>query len=381
MKQSIFKISTFFAILMVLSCGRSEKKEGSSNEIDGGADNLISVSVAQFEKNNMQLGRPVPHSFKSKVQVNGHIDVAPQNKAVISVPLGGYITRTTLVVGDRVKRGQLLATLENPEFITLQQNYLEITEQLPYLKAEFERQKTLFDENITSQKNYLKSQAEYKKALATTSGLKQQLNLLNIPIEQLEAGNLSSSTSIYSPISGSISRLNITLGAYISPATEVMEIINTDHIHLELAVFEKDVIQVKEGQEIVFRIPEASGTTHQGFIHRVGRAIDENRRVLVHGHIENDKDFNFILGMFVDATIITDSIKRMALPESAVVESAGRHYILKLESKNVDAYLFVPMVVEVYEREADMIAIGPEELINPEDQFLTSDAFSLLGSY
>ena len=381
MKRIIFHISLIFALFMIISCGRSDKSSSPSEGINGVADNLISVSIAQFDNNNMQLGQPVEQSFKNKVQVNGLIDVPPQNKVVISVPLGGYITRTTLLVGDKVKRGQVLATLENPEFISLQQKYLEVKEELPYLKAEYERHQTLFEENITSQKNYLKSQSEYKKAQATFSGLREQLNLLHIPIERVEAGNLSASTSIYAPIEGSISKMNITKGAYISPATEVMEIINTDHIHLELAVFEKDIIQIKEGQDIVFRIPEASATTYEGAVYRVGKSIDENRRILVHGHIDNSEEFNFIKGMFVDATIITDSISRMSFPESAVVESGGKYFVLKLAEKTDDQYLFTPVEIEVYARENDRIAVGPEELINPNDQYLTSEAFSLLGSY
>ena len=380
MRRNIFNISLFFALFTVVSCGRNEKSTPSDG-INGAAENRISVSVAQFDKNNMQLGRPEEHSFKNKVQVNGLIDVPPQNKVVISIPMGGYITKTTLLVGDRVKRGQVLATLENPEFISLQQRYLEIKEELPYLKAEYERHETLFEENITSQKNYLKSQSEYKKAQATFSGLQQQLKLINIPIERVEAGNLSASTSIYAPIEGSISKMNITKGAYISPATEVMEIINTDHIHLELAVFEKDIIQIKEGQDIVFRIPEASATSYKGAVYRVGKSIDENRRILVHGHIDNPEKFNFIKGMFVDATIITDSANRMSFPESTVVESGGKYFVLKLAEKAAEQYLFTPVEIEVYARENDLIAVGPEELINPNDQYLISEAFSLLGSY
>ena len=379
MYQSIFKISIILISLLILSCRQNIKGDASANGVEDGEKDMIRVSLAQFEKNQMKLGSPVSSTFKVKVQVSGLIDVPPQNKVVISIPMGGYITQTSLLVGDRVKRGQVLATLENPEFISLQQKYLEVKEQLPYLKAEFDRHKTLYEENITSQKNYLKSEAEYKTALATYKGLNEQLKLINISTDKVEGGNLSSSTSIYTPIDGSISKMNITKGAYISPATEVMEIINTDHIHLELAVFEKDIMTVQEGQEIVFRIPEASGTYYQGSVYRVGRSVDENRRILVHGHIDNPEKFNFIKGMFVDAHIVTDTLNHMALPESAVVESGGGQYVLKLMSKNDDEFLFTPLAVELYEK--GVIAVGPKELIGKEDQFLTSGAFSLLGSY
>ena len=71
----------------------------------------------------------------------------------------------------------------------------------------------------------------------------------------------------------------------------------------------------------------------------------------------------------------------MSFPESAVVESGGKYFMLKLAEKTGGQYLFTPVEVEVYDRENELVAVGPEELINPNDQYLTSEAFSLLGVY
>ena len=175
--------------------------------------------------------------------------------------------------------------------------------------------------------------------------------------------------------------MNITKGAYISPATEILEIINTDHIHLELSVFEKDILPLKEGQAIEFSTPEASDKRHRGKVHRIGSSIDENRRVIVHGHIEEPSDFNFISGMFVNAEIIIEDQSYYALPETGVVEMGNRYFVLKLRNKNENEYVFKPLEVDIYDTESGFIAIGPETRINKEDQFLTRGAFGIMGSY
>ena len=67
------------------------------------------------------------------------------------------------MVGDKVTKGQALLTLQNTEFLDIQKEYLEVAEQINYLKSEYERQKTLYDEKISSQKNYLKAESDYRK--------------------------------------------------------------------------------------------------------------------------------------------------------------------------------------------------------------------------
>lgn len=380
MPRYFIKTLLILSVIVSSSCGRSEKNSTSSGR-DGLEEGLIQITSAQFKENQFELGKLQDRIFKHHIEVAGMIDVPPQNKAVVSIPVGGYITNTELLVGDHVQKGQVLVTLENPEFIKLQQNYMEIKQQLRYLEAEYERHQKLHEENITSQKNFLKAESDYKTALATFEGLSQQLRILNISTDKLEAGQMSPRTNIYAPISGSISKMNITKGAYVSPATEVMEIINTDHIHLELVVFEKDIIHVQEGQAIEFQIPEASKEVYSGRVYRMGSSIDENRRILVHGHIEKPNSLNLLQGMFVNASIIIDSIQRKALPEAAVVQMGERNFILKLIEKSENEYVFKIVEVDAIDKVSGFVGIGSESLIKDEDEFLTSGAFSLIGNY
>ncbi len=340
------KIYILLFSLVLVACGNSEKTTELVSETETHKDD-ITITKAQFEGEKMAFGTLGEYDFNETVKVNGIIDVPPKNKSSVSTFRGGYITKTPLLVGDSVKKGQLLVTLENPEFVELQQNYLEVSEQLNYLKSEFNRQKTLFDEKITSEKNYLKAESAYKSNLAHYNGLRKKLQMLNLNPSSVEQGRIASTINLYAPISGHVTKVNVSNGTYVSPSDVIMEIVDIDHIHLELLVFEKDIMQIKKDQKIEFTIPEASDKTFEAEVHLVGTTIDEQtRRVKVHGHVDNDKE-NFIVGMFVDADIIIESKKGFGLPKEALIEVDNEFFVLILDEENTDEFHFETFKLEL----------------------------------
>lgn len=367
---------TLVSILLV-ACGNSEKNNEKIAETPTSTTNII-VTQSQFDSEQMQLGKLEEINFDTTIKTSGMIDVPPHNKASISTFMGGYITKTPLLIGDKVKKGQLLVTLENPEFIEIQQQYLEISEQLNYLKSEFNRQKTLFDEKITSQKNYLKAESSYKSSLASYNGLRKKLIMLNISPNSVEKGQITSTVNLFSPIDGFVTKVNISTGAYVSPADVIMEIIDTEHIHLELSVFEKDILNVKKGQKITFKIPEASDKTFEAEVHLVGTTIDEiSRNVKVHAHIINEEEANFIVGMFAEASISINTSKQLALPKEAVLEMDSNFYVLSLTKKENSTYHFEKIKVDLGGQNEHYVTILNSDKIQNKD-LLVKGGFMLL---
>ncbi|MHA7864832.1 efflux RND transporter periplasmic adaptor subunit [Flagellimonas marinaquae] len=372
--KHIFQISA--ALLLMVSCGNKNSESSSAEE--QGEETGIVVTQNQFDTNDLMLGTMEKRTFPKIVETSGMIDVPPENRATITAFMGGFVKQTSLLVGNRVKEGQLLVVLENQEFVQMQQDYLEIFNQLDFLKAEFERNQTLFEEKIASQKNFLQAKSNYDTAKARYQGLKEQLQMLNISPSAVEQGKISSQAAIYAPITGSITKMNVAKGSYVSPATEILEIVNNDHIHLELTVFEKDILKVKKGQKILFKIPEASETSFNAEVYLVGTSIDSDKRTIkVHGHLEHEEDTNFLPGMFVDAMIMTDTVQTWALPEEAVIESEGNHYVLKLIKKE-DGYTFERIPVaqgNSYDGYSEIIS----EQLTESDEFLIKGVFDLIG--
>ncbi|MBO0353017.1 efflux RND transporter periplasmic adaptor subunit [Muricauda ruestringensis] len=372
--KHILQFAAVFLLLM--GCGNKNSEASASEE--QGEETGIVVSQDQFDTNDLTMGTMEKRTFPKMVETSGMIDVPPENRASVSAFMGGFVKKTSLLIGDKVKKGQLLVVLENQEFVQMQQEYLEVFNQLDFLKAEFERNQTLFDEQIASQKNLLQAKSNYQTAQARYQGLGEQLRMLNISPSNVEKGIITSQASIYAPISGSVTKMNVAKGSYVSPATEILEIVDNEHVHLELTVFEKDILKVKKGQKIQFRIPEASEEAFNAEVHLVGTSIDNAKRTIkVHGHLEQE-DGNFLPGMFVDAMIITDTIKTWSLPEEAIIESEGNHYVLKLIAKKDGSYTFDRLAVKQGGTFDGYTEIISNEL-NETDQFLTKGVFDMIG--
>ncbi|RAJ12605.1 efflux RND transporter periplasmic adaptor subunit [Arenibacter echinorum] len=382
MSRLLYIIPVTILFFNLSACGdSSEKNNGTSNSAESEQSaNKINISKAQFDGENMELGRLSQQNFPVEVEVTGTIDVPPQNKAIVSAFAGGYIKRTPLLIGNKVKKGQPLLTLENPEFVQMQQEYQESFEQLNFLKSEFERQKSLVAEQITSQKNFLKAESEYKRNLARYNGLRQKLKMLNISPENVEKGILASETTIFAPIDGSITKVNVSKGMYVSPADEIMEIVNTDHIHLELSVFEKDIMKVKKGQIIRFKISEASQEYYEAEVYLVGTSIDsDSRTVQVHGHLHDDENHNFAVGMFVEAAIITSNQSSNALPNESFVVQDNNQYVLSLVSEGNEGYVFENKAVVIGDSYNGYTAITEMGDLKDSDQVIIKGGFNLLS--
>jgi len=375
-------IITLLLFALALSC-KEQAPEAGTQPQDGKDTGIITLSRQQFEANDMAVNVPSEMRFPDVIRVSGMIDVPPENRVVISAVYGGFVKRTPLLVGDEVRKGQVVAVLENPEFLTIQQEYMEVRETLPYLKSEFERQQTLFEEQITSEKGFLQAQSAYRSASARKSGLEKQLTLLGIRPDELEPDALRSEIALYAPISGKVTQVNISTGSYVSRASEMLEIINPDHLHLELSVFEQDIGKVREGQPIRFRIPEVSDTQYEGAVYLVGSSIDASRTVKVHGHLNEEHKASLLVGMFVQADILVGADENpeaesplfLALPEEAIVSQGEGHFIFVQEGTSDAGLRFRKVMVKTGPTALGLTALTEAGNLSNSDLVLVKGAF------
>lgn len=372
MMKRYIAITLLFAATLNQSCGNKTEVTETAEE----PTNEIVISKKQFEFNKMRIGSLEMQSFNTTVQTTGQLDVPPQNKVLVNAKMGGFIKSTPLLLGDYVEKGATLIIIENPEFIQLQQQYLEHKQQIKYLEAEYNRQKTLNNEQIASEKNFLKAESDYKSTLATLKGLEKTLSLIGVSSQSLTEENISSSARITAPISGTISRLNVTTGSYVSATDPILEITNADHMHLELEVFEKDAMKIKKGQQITFTIPESGDIEFPAEVHLVSKTIDANQRtVRVHGHIADSLHSNFAVGMFVSAKIVVTQEELTALPISSISEAGNQTYVLVLSNTDEENYYFTQKKVSILEKSGQHVAL---DLVNNNNQYLTNGIYSLI---
>ena len=383
MKKRNILIIAVLDVFTLASCSSSSSKKEAvqENTTEKAAENQTSrflISKKQLKDSGMALAEVKTDTFHYQVSAQGALDVPPYSKAIISTFMPGKVEDLHLLAGDRVKKGERMMVINNPDFLVMQQNYLKAKENLAYLKKEYLRQQSLAADSIVSQKKLQKSKNSYLNTRANYQTLKQQLKLLHFDLKKIEEGHFSASAPLYAPIDGYITALNVTKGSHVNPSDVIMEIIDDSHIHLELRVFEKDILKLKPGQKIEFMIPDMGTRTFSGYVHLIGKKIDpKSRTVLVHGHLTG-KHPPFITGMYVEAKILTGSFTGLSLPTTAIIKQEENYFVLKLLKKDDKGYHFEKVQVIPGLVKGKNTQIKANSMIKAGDVILGKGAFFLL---
>lgn len=347
--KNISKISIIFLLLIVLaSCQNKTTQQNEASEANNEESveqaeetfNIIALQPEQLVVMNIELGTIKQVNLAATFKVNGQLEVPPQNMASISAIIGGRVQSVAVIEGDYVKKGQVIAQLNNPVFITMQREYLSAKSNISFLEKDYQRKKELLKEGITSKKSFQQVEAAYNEGIATLNAARSSLQLIGINVSALDNGQIISAVPVISPIKGSIQNIEINIGKFVSPQQEMFEIVDNEHVHLGLNVFEKDIDKAKVGQKLMFSLTARPDKIYEAEIFNVGKVLDMNTRTIkVHADIIGSRE-EFLAGMFVEARIATSNKEVNALPNEAFVNERGLDYIFVQNEKTDDKIEF-----------------------------------------
>lgn len=285
-------------LLSLVACGNKQTATDITSETAPVAPDTTAASdTAQVDAITSATSKPNQISF------NGTIVLAPQRQATVALTMGGVVKNTSLLPGQHVLKGSVLATLENPEFINLQQTYLDSHAQAEYLRAEYDRQKNLSDQQAASQKKFQQSKADYLSMKSRLEASAAQLSLLGVRPEELQKNGIQPLLQVHCPISGYVSNVSMNVGKYINPGEPLCEVIDKSAPLLKLTAYEKDLENMKVGSAIQFRVNGMGDRTFNATLLSIGQKVDEvNRSLEVYARIQ-DGDPQFRPGMYVTARI------------------------------------------------------------------------------
>lgn len=341
-RRYTFFLSFFMVVLGLLgACGNNNSPEtGTGDEAlnTPGGGNSIRISRGEMDKSGMEFSPFIQQEVVNKIEAPGFARVLPQYQVTVTSLVGGHVRKMYVREGQWVKEGAPLFLLEDPGIIEMQQVYLENQATIASLKSDYERQTELAREDIASEKTLLKAQSDYRSALARVNGLKSRLEMLNISIDQVEKANFVPSVVVRSPIEGGVAAMGINQGMYLSPETEAVEVVNPNKVYLELSIFERDVLRLKEGTPVRFRPPHGDEAWLEGSVLYIGQKVmGDSRTVSVQVQIDKLSD-NILPGMFMEAEVLLKGAVESTLPAEAVAEVNGKKWALLKENEDGQNY-------------------------------------------
>ena len=368
--KTIVGIATLFVMTSCVNKTPTEEK-ADSTVVESSVANLTEKQVQSI---GITTGTLEQRSFSTILKVTGKVDVPPQNLISVSVPLGGYLKSSHLIPGMFVRKGEIIAIIEDQQYIQLQQDFLTTQSKISFLENEYQRQKDLNQSKASSDKVFQQAEMELKTQKILVKSLAEKLKLAGINPEKLNENSISKSINIYSPISGYVSKVNVNIGKYISPTDVMFELVNTSDIHLALKVFEKDLDKLSIGQKVSAYTNTYPDKKYLCEILLIGKSLSEERNTDVHCHFEV-YDKALIPGTYMNAEIAITNAKSYVLTEDAIVRFENKYYVFLKKT----ATQFEMVEVQIGNTEKGFTEIIKTENLNSQT-FVIKGAYSLLMS-
>ena len=367
---------SFLVLLALNACSSKEPKNSTTNIEDSTiSSNLVQLDKDQIQQANLKMAVLEKGTASMEVHLNGKIDVPPTAVASVSIPMGGYVQDINLIPGNYVKKGSTIATIKDPQFVQLQEDYLSAKAKSVYLSQDMDRQKLLLQQDAVSKKTFQLLQSEFNTNAIALKGLAEKLKLINIDPLTLSIDKISSKVNLIAPISGYVSKVNINRGKYVAPTEVLLELIDPNDVHAAITIYEKDITLFKEGMKGKVVLANEPNKSYSVSVLAVSKNLDDDKSGLLHCHFAAVPK-NMLPGMFLTADFSVNNANTVIVPINAIQRFQGVDYIFIQQSAN--------------QFEAKQVTVGTinkttAAILNPEatewlgKNIVVENAYSLLG--
>jgi len=332
MKKIIFLL---LIIGLLLSCN-NVSEQAADNDSD-----FLEISKVQFESEKMEIGEPIMYPFTDVVYFTGNIIPATDGQAQISMLLPGIIDKIYSKPGQIISKGSALFEVSGNGFVDLQKDFAESSAIVSRLKSDYLRAKELYNENITTQKDFTYAESNYYSENAKFRALKIKLESMGLDVSKIEKGEFYSSYTIRSPMNGFVSNIYATIGQYIEPQQNIADIIDDKSFQLKLSIFEKNINKIKIGQMVAFYLNGNKSTKFNATISAVGKSImPESKSVECYAVISNFNNINVVSNQFVEGEVFASIDSVLSVPEAAIINSENDSYLFIYEKEANSIYYF-----------------------------------------
>lgn len=317
-----------------LSQSKAETSESENQEEEIDFQN-IPLSEKQVKAVDLKMGEAQEREMDAMLHVNGSLVLRAQDMGNVSSLMGGIVKNVYVKEGQMVSRGQVVATIENTDVVTLQREYYTAYKESEMARLELDRQKTLASAGAGIKKTLQMSEKNYKVAQANLLGTGRQLQQMGISTKEVAKGKFTTVFPLRAPISGTVSDMQAFLGSYADMQTPLMKIRNNHAVECDLNVFEKDIAKVKVGDQVLVSLTNQPGVNVSGRVYGMNQYLNKGTKsVAVHVKLDAKRGAKLFEGMYVSGQIATGRQLCMTLPDKAIVSADGKQYVFALNQQH-----------------------------------------------
>lgn len=314
------------------SMAETSESENQEEEIDF---QNIPLSEKQVKAVDLKMGEAQEREMDAMLHVNGSLVLRAQDMGNVSSLMGGIVKNVYVKEGQMVSRGQVVATIENTDVVTLQREYYTAYKESEMARLELDRQKTLASAGAGIKKTLQMSEKNYKVAQANLLGTGRQLQQMGISTKEVAKGKFTTVFPLRAPISGTVSDMQASLGSYADMQTPLMKIRNNHAVECDLNVFEKDIAKVKVGDQVLVSLTNQPGVNVSGRVYGMNQYLNKGTKsVAVHVKLDAKRGAKLFEGMYVSGQIATGVQLCMTLPDKAIVSADGKQYVFALNQQH-----------------------------------------------
>ena len=379
MKKYSIKIAFILITLFTLSACNNNTSTTNHQEAEEEhhheEENTTTLTQTQIKTVDIRLGHIEQKALTATLKANGVLSVPADHQAKVSTIYTGIIQSVKVEIGTYVHKGQVIATISNPDFLQQQQRLLTVNSQIELAQQELDRQQILYEGNAGTGKNLQAATTQLRTLRTEKAALEEQIRLMGLNPKTLTNEGMQSTLAVVAPISGNISAVYTNNGAYVDASTPIVEIIDNSSLHLHLQVYERDLPYIKVGQQVHFNPTNNTSREYDAQVYNIAASFEnESKSIIVHCHVEGDKQ-GLISGMNVTGVISLDKETAPAVPNDAIVEDSGKSYIFVITHTDDKETTFEKIEVAKGASESGYTAIAPVKPIAPEQTIATKGAF------
>lgn len=286
---------------------------------------IIALSDEEKKALEIQTVQVSRRAMRSQLKAMGKVLSPQQKRAIVSYAFPARIADIHVSIGDWVKAGEKLVTLQSEEVGKARADFFKAQADFELAKRNLEREKNLNERGVGARKNLLATEAEFKVAEANLDAAEKKLHVLGFSeaqVDELEKSHqVNPIISLYAPIAGKVIAFSAVRGAMIDQNTEILSIMDPTVVWVDAEIYERDIARVKLGQEVEVTVPAYPAESFQGKVSFIGDVLkEESRTITVRTEVPN-REYKLKPGMFADMTVyLNHEDEVLAVPEAAVLD-------------------------------------------------------------